>query len=218
MPENTTVGQRFAQFIAYLGVSKNAFAASLDKTATVIQHLVDERNKPGFDLLCKVFEVYPNLSKDWLLQGTWADGSRGIRPSRSKQRCAWQKSLTLSLPAFKEKPPVAAAAAPAAVSIASPRRDFCVTTVAEPEAEPTSASPQRHRYCRRSVRSHQCLRLQPLFRRLRPQLRWQIAAGKPRSTPSKWRISWLWPSCAISTCKSSSASCSRCLDFMQRKA
>ncbi|UOR06702.1 hypothetical protein MUN82_06285 [Hymenobacter aerilatus] len=43
---------------------------SLDKTATVIQHLVDERNKPGFDLLCKIFEVYPAVSKDWLMQGT----------------------------------------------------------------------------------------------------------------------------------------------------
>ena len=50
-------------------MSKNAFAQSLDKTATVIQHLVDERNKPGFDLLCKVFETYPNVSKDWLLLG-----------------------------------------------------------------------------------------------------------------------------------------------------
>jgi hypothetical protein len=64
-----TVGQRISQVIAHLGISKNAFAASLEKTATVIQHLVDERNKPGFDLLCKIFEVYPNVSKDWLLQG-----------------------------------------------------------------------------------------------------------------------------------------------------
>ena len=70
MPENATVGQRFIQLISHLGISKNAFANSLDKTATVIQHLVEERNKPGFDLLCKVFEVYPNVSKDWLLQGT----------------------------------------------------------------------------------------------------------------------------------------------------
>jgi hypothetical protein len=70
MEVNTTVGQRFLQFISHLGITKNAFAASLDKTATVIQHLVDERNKPGFNLLCKVFEVYPNVSKDWLLQGT----------------------------------------------------------------------------------------------------------------------------------------------------
>lgn len=67
MPD--TIGQRFTQLIQQLELSKNAFALSLDKTATVIQHLVDERNKPGYDLLCKVFEVYPNVSKDWLLLG-----------------------------------------------------------------------------------------------------------------------------------------------------
>ena len=69
MPKLSTIGQRFTQLIRQLGMSKNAFAQSLDKTATVIQHLVDERNKPGFDLICKVFEVYPNVSKDWLLLG-----------------------------------------------------------------------------------------------------------------------------------------------------
>ncbi|RPD44642.1 hypothetical protein DNI29_21165 [Hymenobacter sediminis] len=69
MASTETVGQRFVALISHLGISKNAFATSLDKTATVIQHLVEERNKPGFDLLCKVFEVYPYISKDWLLQG-----------------------------------------------------------------------------------------------------------------------------------------------------
>lgn len=64
-----SIGHRFTQLIQQLGLSKNAFAMSLDKTATVIQHLVDERNKPGYDLICKVFEVYPNVSKDWLLLG-----------------------------------------------------------------------------------------------------------------------------------------------------
>jgi hypothetical protein len=64
-----TVGQRFAQLISYLNISKNAFAASLERTATVVQHLVDERNKPGFDLMSKVLEVYPNVSADWLLLG-----------------------------------------------------------------------------------------------------------------------------------------------------
>ena len=69
MPTPASIGQRFTQLIQHLGLSKNAFAQSLDKTATVIQHLVDERNKPGYDLLCKVFETYPNVSKDWLLMG-----------------------------------------------------------------------------------------------------------------------------------------------------
>jgi plasmid maintenance system antidote protein VapI len=69
MSAPNSIGQRFIQLIQHLGLSKNAFAQSLDKTATVIQHLVEERNKPGYDLLCKVFEVYPNVSKDWLMQG-----------------------------------------------------------------------------------------------------------------------------------------------------
>jgi len=69
MPAPDSIGQRFIQLIQHLGLSKNAFAQSLDKTATVIQHLVEERNKPGYDLLCKVFEIYPNVSKDWLMEG-----------------------------------------------------------------------------------------------------------------------------------------------------
>jgi len=69
MSAPSSVGQRFSQLIQALGMSKNAFAISLDKTATVIQHLVDERNKPGFDLMNKVVDVYPNVSIEWLLRG-----------------------------------------------------------------------------------------------------------------------------------------------------
>ena len=78
-----SVGKRFIQLIQHLGLSKNAFAQSLDKTATVIQHLVDERNKPGYDLLCKVFEMYPNVSTDWLLlgQGPMMAAARAAAPT-----------------------------------------------------------------------------------------------------------------------------------------
>lgn len=63
------VNLRFAELIQEVGLTKNAFAQSLGKTASVVQHLIDGRNKPGYDLLCKVFEVYPNVSKDWLMEG-----------------------------------------------------------------------------------------------------------------------------------------------------
>lgn len=63
------IDQRFAQLIRQFGLTKNSFAMSLGKTASVIQHLIDGRNKPGYDLLCKVFEIYPNVSRDWLLLG-----------------------------------------------------------------------------------------------------------------------------------------------------
>ncbi|UOQ71113.1 hypothetical protein [Hymenobacter cellulosilyticus] len=121
-----TVGQRFTQLIAHLGISKNAFASSLEKTATVIQHIVDERNKPGFDLLCKVFEVYPNVSKDWLLQGTGtmmvSGSSLPVEPSSAapapRQVAAKMQSeatVASPQPAAETVPPrplVAAAVAP----------------------------------------------------------------------------------------------------------
>ena len=71
MPASATVpiDQRFAQLIQQFGLTKNSFAISLGKTASVVQHLIDGRNKPGYDLLCKVFEIYPNVSRDWLLLG-----------------------------------------------------------------------------------------------------------------------------------------------------
>ena len=68
-PASDSIDQRFAQLIKQFGLTKNSFAISLGKTASVVQHLIDGRNKPGYDLLCKVFEVYPNVSRDWLLLG-----------------------------------------------------------------------------------------------------------------------------------------------------
>jgi hypothetical protein len=138
MPENTTVGQRFAQFIAYLGISKNAFAASLDKTATVIQHLVDERNKPGFDLLCKVFEVYPNLSKDWLLQGQGP--MMAEQETITSGSSAATENTSVKPTPVKEKPPVAAATTPSAASITKSVAD--ISLLETPTAPgPTAASP-----------------------------------------------------------------------------
>lgn len=69
VPASETIDRRFAQLIQQFGLTKNSFAISLGKTASVVQHLIDGRNKPGYDLLCKVFEVYPNVSRDWLLLG-----------------------------------------------------------------------------------------------------------------------------------------------------
>ena len=68
-PVIVPIDQRFGQLIQQFGLTKNSFAISLGKTASVIQHLIDGRNKPGYDLLCKVFEIYPNVSRDWLLLG-----------------------------------------------------------------------------------------------------------------------------------------------------
>ncbi len=136
----SSVGQRFSQLIQQLGMSKNAFAMSLDKTATVIQHLVDERNKPGFDLMCKVFEVYPNVSKDWLLlgNGPMLLSDAGPRPLVSAPAAA---DLAPAAPIAAAKPIAAPAVAPSfpeplfSVSAARP-------PVAEVPAAPAATAPQ----------------------------------------------------------------------------
>ncbi|WP_460585201.1 hypothetical protein [Hymenobacter arcticus] len=98
-----SIGQRFSQLIQHLGLSKNAFAQSLDKTATVIQHLVDERNKPGYDLLCKVFDTYPNVSKDWLMLG---QGPMLLEPAAAEARVVFAPEA--SAPAAPPTPPAEA--------------------------------------------------------------------------------------------------------------
>ena len=90
-----TINQRFATLIQVLNLTKSSFAHSLDKTPSVVQHLIDGRNKPGYDLLCRVFEVYPNVSRDWLILGRGPMLLSGEAP-----------------PAAAPLPPLAPAAAP----------------------------------------------------------------------------------------------------------
>ncbi|MBC8082942.1 MAG: helix-turn-helix transcriptional regulator [Hymenobacter sp.] len=130
-----TVGQRFTQLITHLGISKNAFAASLGKTATVIQHLVDERNKPGFDLLLLVFEAYPNISKDWLLQGVGPMLMNGLSTPSSSPTTAFDKSQTVTVaPTAKEKadaaPTMDIVPIPAGQSTATPPEVVAVASAA----------------------------------------------------------------------------------------
>jgi hypothetical protein len=136
----SSVGQRFSQLIQQLGMSKNAFAMSLDKTATVIQHLVDERNKPGFDLMCKVFEVYPNVSKDWLLLG------KGPMLLNSPNDVSVAEATEVAALATSAKPSVAPVAS---ASPSFPAPLFAVSTARPPvievpplPAEPMAPAPQ----------------------------------------------------------------------------
>lgn len=148
MPDPTTIGQRFTQLIQQLGLSKNAFAQSLDRTATVIQHLVDERNKPGYDLLCRVFEVYPNVSKGWLLLGQGSMLLDAATPSLSTAGATQpadeaidiatvlgpprRRATSASLQPAEVAATVALAAAQAAQAVAQPASPEPAVRTAEP--------------------------------------------------------------------------------------
>ncbi len=135
MSDSSSVGQRFSQLIQALGMSKNAFAISLDKTATVIQHLVDERNKPGFNLMNKVVDVYPNVSIEWLLRGR---GPMMLSSAPTSNAPA----ATDSLPAAAPVAPVVPKVAPVPITPIFPAPLFAVSAAGPtaPQVPPVASA------------------------------------------------------------------------------
>lgn len=147
------IDQRFAQLIQQFGLTKNSFAISLGKTASVIQHLIDGRNKPGYDLLCKVFEIYPNVSRDWLLLGRGpmlVSGEPAPKPALSTAPVAPEPPLEpidisdLEVPAPRRNGVGAARLQPneiaATLALAAVASQPARTTTAAPHFTPTASS------------------------------------------------------------------------------
>ncbi len=64
------VQDRIHLLIQELGKNPNAFSVSLQVSGTQIYHIIKgKRNKPSFDLLAKICEMYPQVSLDWLVLG-----------------------------------------------------------------------------------------------------------------------------------------------------
>lgn len=63
-----SVNVRISKLIATLKMSNNAFAKSLAKTSTTINQIVAGRNKPGFEVLDAICEVF-NVNPSWLMRG-----------------------------------------------------------------------------------------------------------------------------------------------------
>jgi|GEM_PF-2803266 len=66
---NTTIGERFAQLIEAKKITTNAFANSLGKPYTSLKVIIDGSSKPGYDLLEKVLQTYPEINTVWLMSG-----------------------------------------------------------------------------------------------------------------------------------------------------
>lgn len=66
---NTTIGERFAQLIEAKKISTNAFANSLGKPYTSIKVIINGSSKPGYDLLERILQTYPEISTAWLMSG-----------------------------------------------------------------------------------------------------------------------------------------------------
>ncbi|TDB60063.1 helix-turn-helix domain-containing protein [Arundinibacter roseus] len=64
-----TVNHRINELISSLNKNHKTFAESIGKSPTVIYNTVNGRNKPSFDVLEAICEIYPQVNAGWLLKG-----------------------------------------------------------------------------------------------------------------------------------------------------
>lgn len=64
----TTVNQRISGIISELKITKNSFAEKLGVAGSVIYNIINNRNKPGFDLLEKIVSSF-DVNPEYLLIG-----------------------------------------------------------------------------------------------------------------------------------------------------
>ncbi|MCH5334569.1 MAG: helix-turn-helix transcriptional regulator [Alistipes sp.] len=48
-------------------LTRSRFAELLETQPATISHIISGRNKPGFDLIQKILQRFPNINPDWLL-------------------------------------------------------------------------------------------------------------------------------------------------------
>lgn len=60
---------RFNQIIEAKGLTATKFATMIGVHASAISHILNGRSKPGFDVLAKIVQTFPDISLDWLIAG-----------------------------------------------------------------------------------------------------------------------------------------------------
>lgn len=64
-----SINQRIGILIEHLRKKPSSFADSIDKSPTVINQILSNRNKPSFDLLKAILLAYPLVNANWLMRG-----------------------------------------------------------------------------------------------------------------------------------------------------
>jgi len=73
--------ERIKKFMEYKGISSSELADSIGVQRSNVTHVLKARNKPSFQFIEKMLQIYPELNAKWLLLGT---GNMVDVPSKSK--------------------------------------------------------------------------------------------------------------------------------------
>ncbi|MGA9651037.1 hypothetical protein [Pedobacter sp.] len=65
-----TIADRTRSLIELSGMNEYSFSKRIGKSNTAITKLVKGESKPGFEMIESIFNEFPNLSREWYLEGT----------------------------------------------------------------------------------------------------------------------------------------------------
>lgn len=84
--------ERFKQLLEEKGLTATKFAALIKVNASAMSHILNGRSKPGFDVLDKIAQAFPDVNLNWLISGKGE--LFNITPDKEKRtEIAVQKSL-----------------------------------------------------------------------------------------------------------------------------
>jgi transcriptional regulator with XRE-family HTH domain len=89
--------ERIRKFMEYKGLSASELADSIGVQRSNVSHVLKNRNKPSFQFIEKMLQVYPELNAKWLLLGV----ENMIENSSSKEKTLFDQ---VSEPAPKPAP------------------------------------------------------------------------------------------------------------------
>ena len=73
--------ERIRKFMEYKGISPSELADTIGVQRSNVTHVLKARNKPSFQFIEKLLQVYPELNAKWLLLGV---GSMVDAPSKAR--------------------------------------------------------------------------------------------------------------------------------------
>lgn len=61
--------ERFKQLLEEKNLTATRFAALIKVNASAMSHILNGRSKPGFDVLDKIAQAFPDVNLNWLISG-----------------------------------------------------------------------------------------------------------------------------------------------------
>lgn len=88
--------ERFKQLLEEKNLTATRFAAMIKVNASAMSHILNGRSKPGFDVLDKIAQAFPEVNLNWLISGKGSiynnvSSSKPLKPDQVQSPSLFQE-------------------------------------------------------------------------------------------------------------------------------